>query len=241
MERINKRYGCFIIIIIVVYIIMSMDQVMAENLFQDVLDTKHDFTISNEDACQYCHLDDTMGMDPASRISKRRKSNNPLWDTNSALTSFTVYSPLSDNKNSAISCRACHDGMIAQDIHKINKRLISQESVTPKGKQKITDHPTSIPYPRLTDGTFIVDSPLPTKYQYWSVPDLREDGIKIPTGPTSSYIDLANKSEETISFYTVRTLFGKVECDSCHNPHSNRIEPFLRADPEKLCLTCHNK
>jgi predicted CXXCH cytochrome family protein len=39
----------------------------------------------------------------------------------------------------------------------------------------------------------------------------------------------------------VRSRDGKVACESCHNPHSDRYPPYLRSMPPDLCLVCHNK
>jgi predicted CXXCH cytochrome family protein len=41
----------------------------------------------------------------------------------------------------------------------------------------------------------------------------------------------------------VRLIDGKVECASCHNPHSATSAPFLATSNEgsNLCYTCHVK
>jgi len=82
-----------------------------------------------------------------------------------------------------------------------------------------------------------------TLSRYWALPDRHADGLTLPTAGASSYLDLPEgkiSSPEMLSGL-VRTSSGMVQCDSCHNPHSEKIRPFLRLPSATLCLVCHNR
>jgi predicted CXXCH cytochrome family protein len=48
-------------------------------------------------------------------------------------------------------------------------------------------------------------------------------------------------SDATPGVRVVRTSEGRVQCDSCHDPHDNGSAPFLRAPAQDLCFICHDR
>jgi predicted CXXCH cytochrome family protein len=105
------------------------------------------------------------------------------------------------------------------------------------------DHPISIPYPRKANGMFDPENPSVTYARYWAIPDLRPEGFILPTEGASAHLDLpvdGKASPEALSAL-VRTTSGVVQCDSCHNPHSEKVRPFLRVPSASLCLVCHDR
>src|SRR5579884_689674 len=176
--------------------------------------------------------------------------------------------PYNQPTGSSLTCLACHDGALAKDMHGINvdnprvgapanlswdRRRASwldsflpwDEGLTRREAPPLSrvDHPISIPYPRKPNGMFVPENPSVTYARYWAIPDLRPEGYVLPETGTSSYLDLpAEKvSSPEILSNLVRTTSGRVECDSCHNPHSERVRPFLRVPPSNLCLVCHDR
>jgi len=73
--------------------------------------------------------------------------------------------------------------------------------------------------------------------------DLRDDhpiGITYPVGETG-YNDKVTL--QGVKLVTVGGEADRVECTSCHDPHDNSQDPFLRVTKagSQICLECHNK
>ena len=65
--------------------------------------------------------------------------------------------------------------------------------------------------------------------------DLSNDhpvGIPYPSG------DSRYESQSTVG-QRLLLVDGRVECASCHDPHSNTQSHFLRVESRQLCQTCH--
>lgn len=184
----------------------------------------------------------------------------PLW-ANGKAKSYSLTATLPSEKHpynhptgSSLTCLACHDGALGKDMHGINvdQPRIGAEANVPwegavgqRGAPPLSrvDHPISIPYPRNPSGRFVPDNPGVTLARYWTLPDRHAEGLTLPTTESSSYLDLPQEkvsSPELLSGL-VRTTSGMVQCDSCHNPHSEKIRPFLRVPSATLCLVCHNR
>ena len=158
----------------------------------------------------------------------------PLWQNGAP--SFTVsggeHATRSTPGGASSVCLGCHDGVLGAEVHQIGTR-----------GARTFDHPYNTPYPRLANGTFRTDRPIVNQYRYWSIPDLSDGGIVLPTGPTSERLAIppGASTADLSALQMVRTSKGMVHCDSCHNPHDNGNAPFLRAPAHDLCLICHNR
>jgi len=64
-----------------------------------------------------------------------------------------------------------------------------------------------------------------------------------PIGITYGTADTAINSLATATAAGVTFYAGKVECASCHDPHSDTYNFFLRVDTQNsaICTACHNK
>jgi len=162
----------------------------------------------------------------------------PAWAVGTTGSGFSVGTPGSGEfSNTTQTCLQCHDGTTATGIQRAGTAAVQGKA----GKKHLS-HPVEMLYPRNSAGDFIINTDLPQQRQFWSVPNIVNDALLIPSGPVSSYQPVAkNAVADDLLFSAVRTRDGKVQCESCHNPHDDTIRPFLRATPPQLCLVCHDK
>jgi len=219
--------------------------------FEQVLTTSHN-VIPGEAAapadmvCSACH------------IEGKESDVVPVWDPDNPTRIFPSQHfekpPLGkgtpDDKpfGPSYDCLTCHDGILGNNVHQLG---FSGEAPTGnpasvealRTGRRTTDHPDSITYPRLPDGRLDSDRPDPKLSRYFSIPDRDEKGLVIPTGPKSAALNLQNidPNDPAAVSTLVRTFMGVIHCDSCHNPHTNDIRPFLRVPHKTLCLVCHDR
>jgi predicted CXXCH cytochrome family protein len=152
----------------------------------------------------------------------------PLWQRNAAAYAVSSTARPSEASN---ACLACHDGVLGVEIHQAGT-----------GTVKSFDHPNNVVYPRRASGQFVPERPTVNQYRYWSIPDLRDGNLILPTGPTSSRLAASAPTDPAYpGARLVRTSQGMVQCDSCHDPHDNGSAPFLRAPAQDLCFICHDR
>lgn len=235
----------------------------------DVTRTRHNLALPSlppSQACTICHIEPLPGAAGAPKTEPTatdapaapKAPARPRWSGGQE-TPYRLTATLSGKNHpynqptgSSLTCLACHDGALAKDMHGINvdqPRVgapatlsggISRREVSALAR---VDHPISVPYPRKPNGQFVPENPTVTYARYWTLPDLRPEGYVLPESGSSSYLDLPTEkvsSPELLSTL-VRTTRGKVECDSCHNPHNENIRPFLRVPSASLCLVCHDR
>lgn len=167
--------------------------------------------------CVYCHT------------PHGGQTGAPLWNRSFGAGPYQMYtSPTIDMVIGAtpgdvsLACLSCHDGTIGIDV--------------------ITNPPngsvaTSI---GTTMGGLFPSGPNALKNLGT---DLRNDH---PIGVTFSTLDAAFNTQASIVTAGLRffgTAADRVECATCHNPHSSANPPFLRRSnaASQLCLTCHIK
>jgi predicted CXXCH cytochrome family protein len=146
----------------------------------------------------------------------------------------------------SFGCLTCHDGALGNDVHRGGisagrGEIRKQKVTTVKEDGRVSDHPDSVIYPRSVTGAFSAHSANPNLKRYWSIPDRNNNGVIMPTGPSSTSLGLMSIDPDN-AFQTtelVRTFFGMIHCDSCHNPHHHESKPFLRVPANDLCLVCH--
>ncbi|MFQ5949993.1 MAG: cytochrome c3 family protein, partial [Nitrospiria bacterium] len=197
---------------------------------------------------------------PPQEAQPKKASPPPLWNSDGAKP-YNVAAKLPLDKHpynhpsgSSLICLSCHDGALGKDMHGINVdnprigaagNIPWKGSVDARGTPPLSrvDHPISIRYPRKPSGVFVPVNPTVTRSRYWALPDRDVDGFTLPTSATSSYLDLPREEVSSPEFLStlVRTTSGMMECDSCHNPHSEVIRPFLRVPSATLCLVCHDR
>ncbi|HEY5649317.1 MAG TPA: cytochrome c3 family protein [Nitrospiria bacterium] len=219
--------------------------------FEEVRSSPHDIFPKGPagrdlSACDACH------------IESEDSENPPLWDGRNAIRSYPVeYMPGKGQKfkssietkpiGPSFKCMTCHDGVLGNDVHGLGfadggpDPLTQNISLNPASRTP--DHPDSVAYPLNPEGRLVADSPDPRLQRYWAIPDKSEDGVTVPTGPTSSYLGLQGvASDDPVeASRLVRTFQGMIHCDSCHNPHDDMHRPFLRVPHKDLCLVCHDR
>jgi predicted CXXCH cytochrome family protein len=174
--------------------------------------------------------------------------SEPLWSPSSKARAFSLVSSLWSLEKSAnqkpfgssSACLSCHDGALALDVHGEQKGLEAFGTT----RERFLDHPTAIPYPRRPDGMFATERPTLTLFRYWSIADRTSEGVAMPSGPVSSFFNLpsgVDPKDPAFATTVVRTSYGMIHCDSCHNPHINQYPPFLRTPPRDLCFVCHDR
>jgi predicted CXXCH cytochrome family protein len=205
--------------------------------YDAVLTSPHNFFVRSEfpigsRVCYGCHAEgpERAGPSPAAEALQAEAAEAPpppLWqrDAKAYAVSLSV-------GGSSTACLGCHDGVLGQEVHQIGRT-----------DAPAFDHPYNVVYPRRANGRFVPEHPLVNQYRYWSIPDLRNGDLLLPTGPTSGRLAIpaSSASGDAAGARVVRTLEGRVQCDSCHDPHDNRSAPFLRAPAQDLCLICHDR
>ena len=111
-------------------------------------------------------------------------------------------------------CLSCHDGSIAGSIFQAEIGTMDTSNAANIGTDLSNDHPISFTY----------DSNLASKDGSLRDPAIAESGL----GNTISSDLLSD---------------GRMECTSCHDPHSDRYGNFLvmKNEGDILCITCHAK
>jgi predicted CXXCH cytochrome family protein len=212
---------------------------LAADPYDAVINSPHNFFARSEfpigrRVCTGCHADTMVAPGPDAAASPEAglapdgdALPPPLWqrDASSYAVSFAMRPAEASN-----ACLGCHDGVLGTEIHHA------------VGDAKRFDHPNNVVYPRRANGQFVPERPTVNQYRYWSIPDLQDGNLVLPTGPTSTRLAPAAPTEPAYpSTRLVRTSQGRVQCDSCHDPHDNGSAPFLRAPAQDLCFICHDR
>lgn len=218
--------------------------------FDGVVTTPHHLAFSPAESCLLCHTD-------GPGLPTSGEPDRPQWAQKSRIMPFTLDTqPMLDVEpdyhpfGPSTACLSCHDGALAVNVHGVSPEVERRGGNT---DGRMMDHPDSILYPRRPDGAFQTERSPPHISRYWSIPDRAAvyshgqqapDRMEMPQGQVSTYLlkasGLASVGPETAPLL-VRTSAGRIYCDSCHNPHTNRFAPFLRGTPKTLCLVCHDR
>ncbi|MEW6324153.1 MAG: cytochrome c3 family protein [Nitrospirota bacterium] len=216
------------------------------------------------------------------------KEQRPIWEPSAPTKNFSL-SPnwplpqfMSPDRpfGASAGCLGCHDGTFAEDVHRGEARMEVLECVplcglldrfeaalgtNPSRPRTIPDHPISTFYPRAPDGEQRAKEPVTSQRRFFSIADLQDDQLVLPTGPVSRFYvqtpgsppapPSVNGQAPAVSpvsgeplaidpaepFRLIRTTFGVMHCDSCHNAHSELHAGFLRDKSPQLCLLCHDR
>lgn len=181
------------------------------------------------EVCVYCHTPHNANTSVQAPLWNREAPTGPyqMYDQNwSSTIDMTVDSTPT---GVSLACLSCHDGTIGLDVI-LNPPAGS--TATAKNS-KITACATGCHTgPNPAGGLNFEGTALGT--------DLRNDHpISIVYDPTKDpkFRPVADVEAGGLVLYN-----GKVQCGSCHNPHSEQYRPFLRKSNQDsaLCLTCHN-
>ena len=152
------------------------------------------------------------------------QTSAPLWNRNFSAASYQMYDQahsstinmIVDPQPTGVSlaCLSCHDGTVGLDV------------IT-----NVPNNYTGSPAVRTTmpAGLFNLGT------------DLRNDHpISVLYDNTA---DSKFRSASSVGAAGLQLYGGKVQCGSCHDPHTAANRPFLRIsnNGSSLCLTCHIK
>lgn len=223
---------------IVLVLLIAAMLFVAGSAFALVAGTPHDFQTGFDaagqpyaggtlSACQYCHTP---------HFSNTAGAPAPLWNRDMSTAAITVYgggttlSGTTVNQPGALTkaCLSCHDGTIA-----VGALFNGGSGGTITSTSGDLDATGKIINPNTLIG-----------------PDLSNDhpvGFTPITGNAGVYYDatahtLSNAAGAAITFPVYADGAGGVyqmECGTCHNPHDETNQPFLRAPISGLCTDCH--
>jgi len=144
----------------------------------------------------------------------------PLWNRNLSSSVYTLYSSggsptlnatLSQPTGSSKLCLSCHDGTIA-----INQIYSGTTKATDLNNVKITGN--------ANIGTVLVDDH-PISFNFNSTL-AATDGQLVNPSSLPQFIKLQNQ---------------RVECTTCHDPHTETVMFLRNGDRLALCTSCHDK
>ena len=184
----------------------------------NVVSSKHNMSArvgltSYGEVCVYCHT------------PHGGQTSAPLWNRSFSVASYQMYDAAHSStinmtvdpqpSGVALACLSCHDGTVGLDV--------------------IVNTPNN-----YTGGPAVGTRMPPNLLANLST-DLRNDHpISITYDPTA---DPQFRSASSVHAAGLQLYGGKVQCGSCHNPHTAANRPFLRISNagSSLCLTCHIK
>ncbi len=212
---------------------------MGTSLFATMVGSLHDLSTNdygdNDEICVYCHTPHGSNIE----------FDAPLWNKPTTGTSFTMYGATAEGvagktiagtetdpspSGASLACLSCHDGVSAantvinapgSDNYNDNGALIGRN--TPKVLR--TDPSLAIGlYGDLTN-----DHPISIPYVEGAASLKPKDTAITGWNRATTINDLLRN--------------GKVQCVSCHDPHSVTNNTFLRHrnTGSELCKTCHDK
>lgn len=185
----------------------------------------------NPEICVFCHT-------PHDAI---KNNNITLWNhTLSTVASYGVYTsptfaagdiadvaaPTAATATATNLCLSCHDGTVA--LNSMNNPSNQVASTTMSGSNQTAG--------KLTNPNSMLGSDLtndhPVNFTYDTARATADGSLVNPVDAAGSGLGGA-----------VKLYSGKVQCASCHDPHTSAQTSFLRASMSGsgLCLACHSK
>ncbi len=184
------------------------------------------YTTSTDEVCVFCHTPhhgDKAGIGVA------------LWNRSVTTSGYTMYSSntidmtiASQPQGVSLACLSCHDGTVAFD-----------NLYNGPGAGDYNGNAWARGW--TWNGNV---NKMPSTSNAYISQDLSDDhpvSVTYDTTMDSAFNSATSVTAAGLSLYG--TGGDQVECGSCHNPHDNTYEPFLRLSNtgSALCLTCHIK
>lgn len=175
-----------------------------------------------EEVCAYCHTPHGGSFD------------RPLWNRPTPVGPYRMYDDPVDMimdpqpTGNALSCLSCHDGTIGLDeVLDLPNRYIGPGPAATTIDECDGCHSGGSPAGGLDFEGVWFDTDLRKQHPISILYDPSRDPDFFPV----AQIEAAG----------LKLFDGKVQCMTCHDPHSQRFPPFLRASNVGgvLCLSCH--
>ncbi|BCB96005.1 cytochrome c [Dissulfurispira thermophila] len=182
----------------------------------------------NDEICVYCHTP---------HFANTGFTGAPLWNKATPAGSYTMYgttiagtTPDATPNGITKACLSCHDGVSA-----INS-IVNEAGSGKSG-------PANVAFGTTAAGTAFT-MPAGATNLGTSLADDHPVSITYTAGKAS-----LNPTTTTLTGWTGASTIadllrnGKVECSSCHDPHTSATSLFLRVSNSgsALCLGCHGK
>jgi len=158
-----------------------------------------------------------------------------LWNRGVNTTGYTMYDSAtmdmtvaSQPQSVTLACLSCHDGTIAFDSLRNGPGSGDYNgNIYSRGWQWANNVSTMVGSVSGNVGQDLSDDH-PVSVTYDNTLD-------------TAFYDIAPVQASGLPFYGA--AHDQLECGTCHNPHDNTYDPFLRVDNQgsNLCLTCHMK
>jgi predicted CXXCH cytochrome family protein len=187
--------------------------------FAGIGGTAHDLAQGGQGICEFCHTphDPTSAEAPLWNHQVRAQAGFTMYDSSYSITmDMTVES---GPTGKSLLCLSCHDGVTNVDAFGGNAGTGNMTTDT--------DYNALGTISRGVGGTDLTDDhPISVTY------DTGQDPLFNATSTAMGGKTIADWLDNS-----------RVECSTCHEPHSTVNQPFLRESnaASALCLKCHNK
>jgi len=195
-----------------------------------ILTTKHNLSATGpgtikaqtvQEVCVFCHTPHKSSADAQLWNHLPTSANYTLYSSD-YLTSRIYPSPAQPNAKSRL-CMSCHDGTIALGSVYNTPGSGSTGNIVMSGG--VTTMPTNLP--GYLGTSLRDDHPVGFGYD-----NARDPELVVRGWPWNGNVRLDPDATS-----------GRIECHSCHDPHDNQYQKFLRMSNSNagLCTYCHNK
>ncbi len=226
---------------------------------QDIDSTVHDLTGGGvSEICVFCHTPHTANAEVQA----------PLWNKLASGATYALYDSTTIDGtvlavgSVSVACLSCHDGTQSTDvvINAPGSRGIDINGIALRGGNRFLDDPSK---PDFLGTDLTDDHPIGIQYGGFIVNGnkIDPDFVGIGEGLNSSningklrwWVDTgAPGNSPGVRDKTDLVLYSRdnggaiepfVECATCHDPHTDQSETFLRIDNtgSQVCITCHVK
>lgn len=202
---------------------------IATSAFALIAGSKHDLTAAayytgaQVSSCQFCHAPHHAVAGPPLWNRATSVASYTLYGSGSTLAGTTVNAPGSNSQ----TCLSCHDGSIA-----VGDIVNGTDSVIQGVAPLNTDFNAA---GRLVAGNAFIGTDLRTSHPI---------GVNYVTGNIAGLntATVASGSNWTVNgkAWLLYTSNKRVECGSCHDPHSTTNTPFLKDTKTTMCADCHS-
>jgi predicted CXXCH cytochrome family protein len=264
-----KTSGLVLLLVVAIAVAAAS---LAQAATGNIRTSKHDFSsgtggspqwtpeTSISEVCVFCHTPHNAGRTNAlwNKAGLNSATNFRLYTSSKTLTSITKQSKLTADSPSLL-CLSCHDGKTAMNVMHNSGTGASAGPSYPAGAKFASGASGIYAHGEFDDGFG------------GTLPSINIGGIRLPDGtfPDGSAASAGDNltddhpigfdyklaaQEKGSSLRPVGTVNNKirffngvssykVECSTCHDPHSTTSPPFLVMSNtgSALCLACHNK
>jgi len=178
----------------------------------------------NKDLCRYCHTPHNARIDAdiTHLWARSEPTNAGSFDMYTSTTMDTTNAAVTEPEGVSLACLSCHDGATAMD---------SLQGILDDPLLNVTPSNTLDDLALTNDAIFGTDlsgdHPISVSYS-----------LAVTNGDMNGIGSIS-----PLTLYAGDTATDNVECASCHDPHGDGADYFLRIPTLTggLCETCHNK